>query len=574
MNRKKKSRYKDYYEINQFPEYEREDYNQIKVHNRYNNKYIQNNINYSFYEILLMIIIILSVLFCIICFLKSFKDIRVFNKNQIYSYNTNNENQTQINISIYTNETNTSDIIVEEVILENKTSNITNEIENYIENITDNITETENKKLSIAFIYSTLFANGIARFVTLTANYFVETGKYDVYLITGKSYSKDYKYNSKIKRVYAYNNQTLLRNFTKHVNIDFFILHNVLGKGTVDFYKKLGKKVICIFHGVYMSAMFHGYVSSYKNWIQFDYYDAFIFISYDDYYFYKKLGYKNAIFIPNLYTFEPSKIQSSNLETHNILMLGRAADKVKGFIYAVKTLPFIVKEVPDAILNIVSSNYNVGFLKDLATTLNVSNNLIINYYTENITKLFWKSSVLMYTSLSEAFPMAMNEAKAHGLPIVAFNVQYSIPYQSGVINVDMLDCEALANETIKLLKDYDYRKKMGEEAKLSLNQFSNNETVELWGRLFNSLLEGEDSYRRLQDEIEKKYYNEERAREHMEKHYEDLLRLNKNFTCHIIKNFTDINYIKNIEMCPFIPNSTEEINEVGMTDIQLGLDLN
>ena len=85
-----------------------------------------------------------------------------------------------------------------------------------------------------------------------------------------------------------------------------------------------------------MSALFHGYVSSYRNWDQFDYYDAFIFISYDDYYFYKKLGYKNAIFIPNLYTFEPSKIKESNLTNHNIVMLGRAADKVKGFMYAVK----------------------------------------------------------------------------------------------------------------------------------------------------------------------------------------------------------------------------------------------
>ena len=167
----------------------------------------------------------------------------------------------------------------------------------------------------------------------------------------------------------------------------------------------------------------------------------------------------------------------------------------------------------------------------------------------------------MYTSLSEAFPMAMNEAKAYGLPIVAFDVPYSIPYQSGVINVDMLDCQALANETVKLLKDYEYRKQMGEKAKLSLNQFKNSETVELWGRLFNSLLEGKEAYRKLQYEIENKYYNEERARKHMEKHYEDLLRYNKNFTCHSINNFTDINYIKKIEMCPFnITNHTNSSN--------------
>ena len=160
----------------------------------------------------------------------------------------------------------------------------------------------------------------------------------------------------------------------------------------------------------------------------------------------------------------------------------------------------------------------------------------------------------MYTSLSEAFPLAMVEAKAHGLPVAAFDVAYSPPYQVGVIGVDMLDCEALANETIKLLKDYDYRKKMGQESKLSLNQFKNEETIKLWEKLFIALMEGRVSYRKLQKEIEDKYYDEDKARERMEKRYRDLVRYNKNFTCHSIINFTDINFVKNVELCPL--NST------------------
>ena len=118
----------------------------------------------------------------------------------------------------------------------------------------------------------------------------------------------------------------------------------------------------------------------------------------------------------------------------------------------------------------------------------------------------------------------------------------------------MLDCEALANETIKLLKDYDYRKKMGQESKLSLNQFKNEETIKLWEKLFIALMEGRVSYRKLQKEIEDKYYDENKARERMEKRYRDLVRYNKNFTCHSIINFTDINFVKNVELCPL--NST------------------
>ena len=155
----------------------------------------------------------------------------------------------------------------------------------------------------------------------------------------------------------------------------------------------------------------------------------------------------------------------------------------------------------------------------------------------------------MYTSLSEAFPLAMIEGKAHGLPIVAFDVSCSPPYQRGVINVDMLDCEALAKETVKLLKDYDYRKKMGKEAKLSLEQFNNAETEKLWEKLFIALLKGKKYFRELQKEVEEKYYDEEKAKERMEKRFRDLNRLYNNFTCYTLNDFTNINYVKKIQPC-------------------------
>jgi len=114
----------------------------------------------------------------------------------------------------------------------------------------------------------------------------------------------------------------------------------------------------------------------------------------------------------------------------------------------------------------------------------------------------------------------------------------------------MFNHEALAREAIKLLKDYDYRKKMGIEAKLSLNKFNNDNTTELWGRLFHSLKKGEKEFQKLRNEIENKYYNEEIAEKHMQKQLEYLKIYNKFFRCHSLKNFIDLNYINNIEICP------------------------
>ena len=414
-----------------------------------------------------------------------------------------------------------------------------------------------NTKLNIAFVYSTLYANGIARFITVAANYMIKTGKYDIYIITEKSTINEYAIDDRIHRIIA-KNGTVLKNKIKNLNIDFFILQNTSVKKTINFFKSIGKFVIGMFHGLYVSGMFHGKVHPYVNWINFDNLDAFVFIGYDDYFFYKKLGFQNEIFIPNFYTFEPNKSKESELKTHNIVMLGRAADDIKGIIYAIKSMSLIIKEVPDAKLILLSSSAKIDHLKNYSKVLGVYDNIIFNYYTENIPEVFLNSSVLMYTSLSEAFPLAMVEGKAHGLPVVAFDVACSPPYQSGVINVDMLDCEALANETVKLLKDYDYRRKMGKEAKLSLNQFNNADTEKLWEKLFISLLKGKQYYRELQKEVEEKYYNEDIARKRMEKRYRDLLKLYKNFTCHTLNDFTNISYVKNIKGCPVNETKTEK----------------
>ena len=53
-----------------------------------------------------------------------------------------------------------------------------------------------------------------------------------------------------------------------------------------------------------------------------------------------------------------------------------------------------------------------------------------------------------------------------------------------------------------------------------MDVFKNNETVELWGRLCDSLLSNDrNDFRELQKDIERKYYNEKKAREHLESQF-------------------------------------------------------
>ena len=503
-------------------------------HNNKNNKTKNKNCKKNCFLVSLYSLILIMLIFIIVETIINLSENDDKTRNSKKFSQNSNKNSNNKNIST-----------------ENKVINIKNENKEnkgVINLNTKNITTKENEKIGVAFVYHILHSNGVARVIALTADHLIRTGRYNVYLITGKPLSKDYKYDSRIKRFVGHDNRTIIQNLKETLNIKYFILNNQLTGSLIKFIKSLNSKVIGIFHGVYLSAIFHNNTNGYKSWHKFGLYDSFITVAADDLYFYKKLGIKNAIFIPNLYTFEPSQSPESNLTYNNIVMLGRAHDKIKGTIYAIKAMSYIVKEVPDANLILATSDSKYQNLKNLAKEYNISNNVIFKVFP-NISEVFLNSSVLMFTSLCEAFPMAMNEGKAYGLPVVAFDIPFSPPYQSGVITVPHLNVEALANETIKLLKDYNYRKRKGEEAKLSLNRFSNEYTLHLWEKLFYSLDKGESEYKKFQKEIEDKYYNEEKAREHVLAHFNNALRYNKYFRCHTFENMLNMKYIKNIKNC-------------------------
>ena len=404
------------------------------------------------------------------------------------------------------------------------------------------------KKIGVAFVNQNLYGSGIARLITVLSELLIKTGKFEVYLINQESTVYDFKYYKKIKREIQKKTLENMKNFDEANDIQIYILNNDVSD-SIEIYKSFGKKVIGIFHGVYLSCIFSNETYAYRIWNGFSRYDSFVHIIPDDFYIYKKLGFNNTIYIPNVYTFESQNTPSSPLTSKNILMVGRVNDIIKGAKYGFLAMAEIIKEVPDAILVIVSPSIPQD-LVNLSKQLKIEKNVKWVGYIKDVSKFYLDASVLLVTSVTESFPMVMNEGKAHGLPIVSFNINYSPCFQSGVITVEMFNHTLMAKETIKLLKDENYRKKKGQEAKLSLDYYNNNETIAMWEKLFYSLIKGGDEYNKFQEEVKKKYYNEELAKEHLEKHFKYAQKFNNFFSCHSFENFTTLSYINKIEPCP------------------------
>jgi glycosyltransferase involved in cell wall biosynthesis len=417
--------------------------------------------------------------------------------------------------------------------------------------------EVVKRKIGVAFVYDYMYANGIARFLTVLTDLLAETGKYKVYLINEGETDIDFKINRKVKRIITKIDTKQMIDVDQENNIDIYILNNDATKDFIDTYRSLGKKVIGIFHGVYLSCIFTNDTDAYPIWGEFNYFDSFVHIIPDDYWIYKKFGFNNTIYIPNIYTFDSSKVPTSPLTNKNILMVGRVDDIIKGGKFGILAMSEIVKVIPDAKLTIVGLNPPDDLI-NLTYDLHIEKNVIWANFSLNISEYYLNTSVLLVTSVSESFPMVMNEGKAHSVPVVSFNVDYSPCFQKGVITVEMFDYLAMAKETIKLLNDFEYRKEMGKIAKESLKMYNNNDTINMWGKLFNALVNGNDEYGKLQKEVENKYYNETIAKERLIKHFHYGQQFNNFFKCHSFENFTSLDYIKTITVCPNETKSSQK----------------
>ena len=431
--------------------------------------------------------------------------------------------------------------------LTHKITNLEQQLKILESKIEDLSITTIKKKIGIGVVQTSLYGNGMGRIISVLTELLAKTGKYDVYLINERISELDLPCYKGVKRVIQKKDQKEIEEFDRMNNIDIYILNNDLSN-FIDIYKSLGKKVIGIFHGVFYSCIFTNHTYIYNHWHRFKLYDSFVQIIADDYYVYDKLIFNNNVFIPNLYTFEHTLTPSSSLTNKNVLIVGRIDDVIKGAKYGVSAMAEVVKKLPDAQLFIVSAFHDPKIV-DLIKELKIENNTHLIPFTQNITEYYLNSSVLLVASVSESFPMVMNEGKAHGLPIVAFNVDYSPCFQKGVITVDLFDYKAMGNEVVKLLNNYEYRRTKGREAKLSLDMFKNKETIDTWGELFTSLLKGDDEYRKFQNKIKKKYYNEKIAKERMERHYKYAQQFNKHYHCLSFENFTRIYYLNNLKEC-------------------------
>ena len=257
----------------------------------------------------------------------------------------------------------------------------------------------------------------------------------------------------------------------------------------------------------------------------------------------------------NLITYDYEKINPSSLSANIILMLGSASAKNKRFYLGIQSMKYIVQDIPDCEMKIISNNSRVENLKILINLLNLQKNVKFTGYVKTPEIFFKNASIHIFPTISEGFPMALCETKIYGIPNIITGIDYISASKGGVISIYDDNPETIAKEAIKILKNKLYRKKLGRKARISMKKFNNQFIIEKWVKIILSVYKGDYYYQKLVSEEQKKFNTNQYI--NLLKKQIELLKFREPIFSNVsLNDILDFNFMKNL---PIFINQTKRI---------------
>ena len=146
-------------------------------------------------------------------------------------------------------------------------------------------------------------------------------------------------------------------------------------------------------------------------------------------------------------------------------MVGRAHCKLKRFNLGIEAMKFIINEVPDSQLNIISIT-KPRKLKKLIHSLNLEKNVKFGSFTFSPEIFFKNASLHIFPTKYESFGLVLAETKIFGIPNILLGLNYVSISKGGTITEKVWEFPA------KIFLNY-------HKYKFSKNHFSKG-----WGQFF------------------------------------------------------------------------------------------
>ena len=385
------------------------------------------------------------------------------------------------------------------------------------------------------------------KLTSLIIKYFLQEKIYDLYIYTKiPKENNEYFIPNDLPRKKINNPQ--LPNLIKQTikdNIDILI-YNFFNSTDIEILNKLTNlKIIFYIHQSFLYWIYFDYISFISLYRSYQYSKYIIsLVPLENDFLFKKWGI-NSILMNNFISYEYNSINPSDLSSKIILMIGRCENSLKRCDLGIKAMKFIVQEVFDSKMIIISEIFPKSNLIRLAKNLRVYNNINFVGYSSKPEIYFKNASLHLFTSISESFGLVLCETKIFGIPNIVIGLDYLTVSYGGTIIIYDDRPESIAKESIKILKNYKYRKMLGIKARNSMKDINNKLIQKKWNQIILSIYNGDKYYQQL-----RKRYTKipEKEAIRLLKNQMYLLRKRKkifrNLTLENLYNFTYMEYLK------------------------------
>ena len=313
-----------------------------------------------------------------------------------------------------------------------------------------------NNKIKVAFYSPSIKNGGIERITATLLNYLNNSNIFNIYLFTKKDKeTNEFLIPEKIKRIVIKTNRKLIR-VLKEEKIDILI-YNFFNREGIKILNNF-KNVKTIFY-IHQSIFLWLYMRCFKNIQLYKFYQSSKYvislIPFENDYLFKNWGI-NSILMDNFITYDYNSIIPSDLSSKTILMIGRGKDKMKRFDLGIRTMKYIVKEIPESIMVIISSFTIYNPINNLIKKLNIEKNIKLVGYVSKPEIYYKNSSLHIFPSISESFGLVVAETKIYGIPNIILGINYISTAEGGTIIVYDDNPSIIAREAIKILKNDKY----------------------------------------------------------------------------------------------------------------------
>lgn len=185
-----------------------------------------------------------------------------------------------------------------------------------------------------------------------------------------------------------------------------------------------------------------------------------------------------------------------------VISVGRL-DYQKGYDYLIDTWKRVAEKHPDWKLRIFGEGPLRNQLQKQIDQQQLSTIITLCGRASNIAEKYVEHSIYVMSSRAEGFPLALLEASACGLPLIAFDCpsgpgEIIEDGRNGYLIPKVGDIEGMANAICKLIEEKELRQEMGAKALERADSFSVKKVSIKWMEVFNFLYYGDDNKKTLQ----------------------------------------------------------------------------